>query len=36
LAEDELKVGFTLDSLDSPDPFADTTVVPGEIKDAIK
>ena len=35
LTEDELKVGFTLESLDSPDPFVDTTVVPEGIKDAI-
>jgi hypothetical protein len=31
-----LKLGFTLDSLESPDPFADTTVVSDEIKDAIR
>ena len=36
LAEDVLKVGFTFESLDSPDPFGDTTVVPDGIKGAIE
>ena len=35
LTEDALKVGFTLESLDSPDPFVDTTVVPDGIREAI-
>jgi hypothetical protein len=36
VAEDAMKIGFTLDSLNSPDPFANTTTVPDAVKDAIR
>ena len=35
LEEDALKIGFALDSLDSPDPFAHEALVPDTVKDAI-
>ena len=34
--EDKMKLDFTLDSMDSPDPVADTTVLSEDVKDAIK
>jgi len=36
VAEDAMKIGFTLDSLNSPDPFANTTTVPDAVKEAIR
>ena len=34
--EDALKLGFALDSLDSPDPFAHEALVPDAVKEAIR
>ena len=34
--EDALKLGFALDSLDSPDPFAHEALVPDAVEEAIK
>jgi len=31
-----MKLDFTFESMDSPDPFADTTVLSEDVKDAIK
>ena len=34
--EDKMKLDFTFDSVDSPDPFADTTVLSEDVNVAIK
>ena len=34
--EDALKLGFALDSLDSPDPFSHEALVPDAVEEAIK